>query len=161
MWRHVCHDPPSPPVTVHHVWPTPPLRDVILQCPPRPVSRVHWRMGLNPGQWMKRICKVWRGQNGWWWDGCAGCRWRIGRQRGFVQSPGCTGYGGGGDRGVADWSGLGIWYRPVEKWWQGRDVREGKEDFQGLCGGWYEGAWFTTWMGVVQGMNGRTSYRQK
>ena len=42
------------------------------------VPRVHWHMGLKPGWWRKQICRVWRGRNGWWWDGCARCRWRIG-----------------------------------------------------------------------------------
>ena len=41
-------------------------------------SRVYWHIGLKPGQWRKQICKVWRGRNGWWRDGYAGCRWRTG-----------------------------------------------------------------------------------
>ena len=44
----------------------------------RLVSRVYWSMWMRPGQWRKQICKVWWGRNGWWWDGCAGCRWEIG-----------------------------------------------------------------------------------
>ena len=41
-------------------------------------SRVLWYMRQKPERWRKRICKVWRERNGWWWDGCAECRGRIG-----------------------------------------------------------------------------------
>ena len=89
---------------------------------------------------------VWRGQNGWWWDGRAECRWRIGNAVWI-----CTVYwvyralmrwwGG------VDWDGLGMWNvrvrmigcRPVEMWWwQGWDVwilGRGRKT-------WYEWTWY-------------------
>ena len=95
------------------------------------MSRVHWHMGLRPGRWRKRICKVWSGQNWWWWDGCAECRWRIGNAVWI-----CTVFWvyralmRWWDR--VDWGGLSMWNvrvgmigcRPEEMWWwQGWDVR--------------------------------------
>ena len=35
----------------------------------------HWN--LSNLKYIKTHCYNWRGRNGWWWDGCAGCRWRI------------------------------------------------------------------------------------
>ena len=97
----------------------------------RLVSRVHWHMGLKPGRWRKQICIVWRGRNGWQWDGCAGCRSRIGHT---VWN--CTVFWvyRSWPRwwGRVDWGGLDMWNvkvgligcRPVEMWWwRGWDVR--------------------------------------
>ena len=48
---------------------------------------MNWNQGLCPEcidiwdwnlGWRLQIYKAWRGRNGWWWDGCARCRWRIG-----------------------------------------------------------------------------------
>ena len=97
------------------------------------VQSVLTYMGLKPGRWKKQICKVWRGRNGWWWDGCTGCRWRIGSAVWI-----CTVFWGFRAWlrwwGMVDWGGLGMWNvtvemigcQPVEMWWwQGWDVRVG------------------------------------
>ena len=56
----------------------------------------------------KANLQVWRGRNGWWWDGCAGCRWRIGNTLCI-----CTVFWVFRVRwmwwGMADRGGLGIW----------------------------------------------------
>ena len=72
----------------------------------RLVSRVHWHwhMGLKPGRWRKRICKVWRGRNGWWWEGWAECRWRIGNAVWIY-----TVFWVYRWWGRVDWGGLGMW----------------------------------------------------
>ena len=97
------------------------------------MSIVHLTYGLKPGRWRKRICKVWRGQNGWWWDECAVSL--KDRKRSVdlysllgVQSIGAALRWWGG----VDWGRLGmlnvrlgmIGCRPVEMWWwQEWDVR--------------------------------------
>ena len=124
----------------------------------RLMSRVHWHMGLKPGRWRKQICKVWRGWNGWWWDGCAGCRWRIGNAVWL-----CTVFWVYRVWwmwwGVADWGGLGIWSigmwmigcQPVERSrWQRLDVRGG-------IGRLGKSVWMMTWRCLVTILNGRHS----
>ena len=115
------------------------------------------------------ILRIWRGQNGWWWDGCAGCRWRIGSAMWI-----CTVFWELRAWlrwwGMVDWGGLGMWSvrveiigcRPVGRWWwQGWDVWVG-------AGRLREDVWRMIWMSWVYTLNGwcsglcrETSYREK
>ena len=92
------------------------------------VSRVCWHMGL-------KICVVWRGWSGWWWDGCAECRWRIENAVWICSFLGVQSSADVVRHGRLRWFGaLGIWSvrvwmigcRSVERWrWQGWDVGGG------------------------------------
>ena len=116
------------------------------------------RRGIIVCMHRKQFCRVWRGQNGWWWDKCAGCRWRIGNAvwicTVFWVFRAWLGWWGG-----VDWGGLGMWNVrmgmigcwPVERCrWQGWDVSEGK----GRLG---MNVWRMIWRRLVCILNGQCS----
>ena len=110
-------------------------RGNVKQRSPRIVQE-SWEIGCTAKKYTRYeflariiIHEVWKGQNGWWWDGCAECRWRIGNTVWictvfWVYRVLMRWWGG------VDWGGLGMWNvrvrmiecRPVEMWWwQGWD----------------------------------------
>ena len=40
-------------------------------------SLTRFEFQLKRGHWRLMTWEVWKGQSGWWWDGCVGCPWKT------------------------------------------------------------------------------------